>query len=168
MRLINVKTFKLEEFFHETIPPYAILSHTWGNEKDEISFHDIEKGNIEKGGIGSIKLKGCCEQAEKDGFKYAWVDTCCIDKTNSVELGEAVNSMFQWYRNASACYAYLSDVPAGDSPRESSSKFFFSRWFQRGWTLQELLAPKSLHFYDSKWLCLGSKRDMSSIIEKIT
>ena len=168
MRLINVKTYKLEEFLDKTVPPYAILSHTWGNDKDEVSYRDIKEGNIEKAGSRPIKLEGCCKQAREDGLEYAWIDTCCIDKTNGVELGEAINSMFRWYRNATVCYAYLSDVPAGDNPRDSRSRFFSSRWFQRGWTLQELLAPKSLSFYNSEWCRLGTKMEMSSIIEKVT
>ena len=168
MRLINVETLKLEEFFGDAIPPYAILSHTWGKDKDEVSFWDIKKGNIEKAGSRPIKLEGCCRQAMEDGLGYAWIDTCCIDKTNGVELGEAINSMFQWYRNASICYAYLSDVPVGDNPHDSRSRFFSSRWFQRGWTLQELLAPQSLRFYNSEWYCLGTKSEMSLIVERVT
>jgi hypothetical protein len=168
MRLINVETFQLEEFFDSTVPPYAILSHTWGNDNEEVSFRNIEEGEIEKAGIRPIKLEGCCIQAKKDGLRYAWIDTCCIDKANSVELGEAINSMFQWYRNASICYTYLSDVPVEDNPRSPSSKYFTSRWFKRGWTLQELLAPKSLCFYNSEWCYLGNKREMSAMIEMIT
>jgi ankyrin repeat protein len=168
MRLINVETFRLEEFFGDATPPYAILSHTWGNDKDEVSFCDINEGNIEKAGSRPIKLEGCCRQAREDELGYAWIDTCCIDKTNGVELGEAINSMFQWYRNASICYAYLSDVPAGDNPHDSRSRFFSSRWFQRGWTLQELLAPQILRFYNSKWYCLGTRSEMSHIVEGVT
>ena len=168
MRLINVETFKLEEFFDDTVPPYAILSHTWGNDNEEVSFRDIEEGKFEKAGIRPIKLEGCCKQAKKDSLRYAWIDTCCIDKTNSVELGEAINSMFQWYRHASICYTYLSDVPADDNPRNPRSKFSSSRWFERGWTLQELLAPQKLCFYNSEWRYLGTKSEMSVMIEKIT
>ena len=168
MRFINVETFKLEEFFEDAIPPYAILSHTWGNDNEEVSFRNVEEGKIEKAGMRPIKLEGCCKQAKKDGFQYVWIDTCCIDKTNAVELGEAINSMFQWYRRASICYTYLSDVPADDNPRNPKSKFFSSRWFKRGWTLQELLAPIKLCFYNSEWCYLGTKREMSVMIEKIT
>ncbi|CZR69782.1 related to beta transducin-like protein [Phialocephala subalpina] len=168
MRLINVETFKLEEFFEGTVPPFAILSHTWGNDNEEVSFRNIEEGKIEKAGIRPIKLEGCCKQARKDGLRYAWIDTCCIDKANAVELGEAINSMFQWYRHASICYTYLADVPLDDNPRNPKSKFFSSRWFERGWTLQELLGPKKLHFYNSEWCYLGTKSEMSPMIEKIT
>jgi ankyrin repeat protein len=168
MRLINVETLKLEEFFDDAIPPYAILSHTWGNDNEEVSFRNVEEGKIEKSGIRPIKFEGCCKQAKKDNLRYAWIDTCCIDKANSVELSEAINSMFQWYRRASICYTYLSDVSADDNPRNPRSKFFSSRWFERGWTLQELLAPEKLCFYNSEWCYLGTKRELSTIIEKIT
>ncbi|KAH7131070.1 heterokaryon incompatibility protein-domain-containing protein, partial [Dactylonectria macrodidyma] len=168
MRLINVETFKLEEFFGDAIPKYAILSHTWGNDDEEITFRDIEAGRIEKSGSGSPKVKGCCNQAKQDGLEYVWIDTCCIDKTSAVELGESINSMFHWYRKATVCYAYLFDVPAGDNPRQPDSKFFSSRWFTRGWTLQELLAPKKLCFYDHTWDLLGTKHNLSGVIQTIT
>ncbi|KAL7909388.1 hypothetical protein GGI35DRAFT_469365 [Trichoderma velutinum] len=142
MRLINVKTFKLEEFLDYRAPPYAIL------------FRDVEDGNINKPGLGSAKFRGCCRQAAEDSLGYAWIDTCCIDKTNLVELSEAINSMFRWYQCASICYAFLSD----------GSKFQRSRWFQRGWTLQELLAPKTMRTRAAvdtnlvqEWRLLGNK-----------
>ncbi|KAF1970942.1 hypothetical protein BU23DRAFT_590811 [Bimuria novae-zelandiae CBS 107.79] len=168
MRLINVETLKLEEFFDDKIPPYAILSHTWGDPGEEVTFSDIEAEIIEKPGNGTMKLKGCCNQAKDDNLGYAWIDTCCINKDSSRELDEAINSMFQWYRKASICYAYLSDVPPGDNSWDSGSKFFASRWFLRGWTLQELLAPKKLCFYDQTWKSIGRKEDISNEIETIT
>ncbi|KAE8153243.1 WD40-repeat-containing domain protein [Aspergillus avenaceus] len=160
MRLINVKTYRLEEFFNEQIPPYAILSHTWGSDRDEVSFRDITEGNAKGASRWPIKLDGCCKQAEEDGLHYVWIDTCCIDKTNSVELGEAINSMFRWYKEATICYAYLSDVTVGSVEANNphmDSEFSASHWFQRGWTLQELLAPRKLHFYNSTWKFIGSK-----------
>ncbi|KAJ4860600.1 ankyrin repeats (3 copies) domain-containing protein [Trichoderma breve] len=166
MRLINVNTFKLEEFLDYRAPPYAILSHTWGDDYEELSFRDVEDGNINKPGIGSVKFRGCCRQAAEDGLGYAWIDTCCIDKTNLVELSEAINSMFRWYQCASICYAFLSDVPSDDNFRQKGSKFQRSRWFQRGWTLQELLAPKTMRFYE--WRLLGNKGSMSTTIASIT
>ncbi|KAL5088552.1 hypothetical protein Trisim1_006509 [Trichoderma cf. simile WF8] len=187
MRLINVKTLKLEEFLDYRAPPYAILSHTWGSDDEELSFRDVEDGNINKPGIGSVKFRGCCRQAAEDGLDYAWIDTCCIDKTNLVELSEAINSMFRWYQRASICYAFLSDVPSDDNFRQRGSKFQRSRWFQRGWTLQELLAPKMMRFYGAispsdvnsrratvgthlvqEWRLLGNKGSMSTTIASIT
>ncbi|RYP19113.1 hypothetical protein DL765_003529 [Monosporascus sp. GIB2] len=168
MRLINVKTSEFEEFPEHRTPSYAILSHTWGSDIEELTFRDVEKGITKKPGVGSIKLQGCCQQAMKDRVGYIWIDTCCIDKTNSVELGEAINSMFRWYQRASVCYAYLSDVPGDQNPREEGSKFRTSRWFRRGWTLQELLAPKRLFFYSSDWYRLGAKAQLRTVIEEIT
>lgn len=168
MHLINVETLRLERFIADSTPPYAILSHTWGSEKEELSFADIEGGNTRKAGCGANKLKGCCAQAKKDNLEWVWIDTCCIDKQSSSELGEAINSMFQWYRNAAICYAYLSDVPHGDDHRSQRSKLSSSRWFQRGWTLQELIAPEELWFYDQDWKPIGTKADMAKAIGVIT
>ncbi|KAH8646827.1 ankyrin repeat-containing domain protein [Xylariales sp. PMI_506] len=169
MRLINVKTRKLEEFFDDYIPTYAILSHTWGTDYEEVAFRDVEEGAVISGPAKG-KFNGACSQAECDKLGYLWIDTCCIDKTNSVELGEAINSMFRWYRNAAYCYAYLSDVAAEDcdDPSDQGSSFRRSRWFQRGWTLQELLAPRNVRFYDKTWSYLGTKRQLSLAISSIT
>ncbi|EKJ76898.1 hypothetical protein FPSE_02896 [Fusarium pseudograminearum CS3096] len=166
MRLIDVTTLKMKEFFGKRIPPYAILSHRWGDNKDEVSFSDMKNGSTKK--VGMAKVLGCCEQAKKDEIKYIWIDTCCIDKGSSTELEEAINSMFQWYRKASVCYTYMSDVPKGDNIWDPASKFCTSSWFQRGWTLQELLAPVESRFYDQEWNLIGTKADLSSEIGNIT
>ncbi|KAI8634254.1 ankyrin repeat-containing domain protein [Xylariaceae sp. FL1651] len=168
MRLINVRTLKLEEFLDDAIPEYAILSHTWGNDSEELSYHDVFQGDIDKPSVGSIKIRGCCRQAEKDGFGYCWIDTCCIDKKNLVELSEAINSMFRWYRKASICYAYLADVPKNGTRQEQRVNLGSSRWFRRGWTLQELLAPKIVQFYNMDWHLLGTKAALCSVLYKIT
>src|SRR3569833_150318 len=166
MRLINTETLEMEEFY-DTTPPYDILSHAWGPDIEELTYQDVKGKENDKPGIGSIKLHGCCRQARQDGYRYAWIDTCCIDKTNLVELGEAINSMFRWYKRASWCYVYMSDVPSDDIPRRSSSKFRSCRWFGRGWTLQELLAPERLRFYNSEWRPLGTKGELGAVIEKV-
>ncbi|KAI1192637.1 hypothetical protein F5X97DRAFT_340069 [Nemania serpens] len=168
MRLINVKIFKFEEFLDHEPPPYAILSHTWGDACEELTVRDVQAGKIDKPGVGSVKFWGSCRQAGNDGLEYIWIDTCCIEKDSSAELDEAIRSMFRWYRRASVCYAYLSDVTSNDDPQECESKFRFSRWFRRGWTLQELLAPETVQFYDSNWKSLGNKGGMSTIIAEIT
>jgi hypothetical protein len=168
MRLLNVDTFKLEEFFGLDAPPYAVLSHTWGSDSEEVSYRDVLGGRLDSASTRPPKVTGCCEQAQADGYEYVWIDTCCIDKTNSVELQEAINSMFRWYRNAAICYAYLSDVPSGDNLHDAKSAFSSSRWFQRGWTLQELLAPLNLRFYDASWSCLGTKGDLCHLVETVT
>ena len=168
MRLIDVETFRLRTFVGKNIPPYAILSHTWGPDNEEVSFQDITTGKFESRGDGTRKLKGCCLQAKRDGFAYAWIDTCCINKDSSTELSEAINSMFRWYAEAGMCYAYLTDVSPGNDHRDGLSSFFASRWFRRGWTLQELLAPEEVRFFDSDWGLIGTKEDYSHEIELIT
>ncbi|KAL7810750.1 heterokaryon incompatibility protein domain-containing protein [Trichoderma aethiopicum] len=168
MRLVNSSTLKLEEFPEDSTPPYAILSHTWGSDSEEVTFRQVENGDVDGQNLGAIKLQGCCQQAQEDGLGYIWIDTCCIDKTNLVELSEAINSMYRWYSRAAVCYAYLSDVPDDDEPPRHGSKFRSSRWFQRGWTLQELLAPKHLRFYNSGWRSIGTKGTMSSVLRNIT
>jgi hypothetical protein len=150
MRLLNARTKKFEEFVDE-IPDYAILSHTWG--KNELTFKDIERD----GYISSRKIDGCCEKALKHRVGYVWVDTCCIDKCSSAELSEAINSMWNWYGESRVCYAYLSDVPPGTDVYDKDSAFSRSRWFTRGWTLQELLSPKRVVFYDASWNLIGRK-----------
>lgn len=147
MWLMNVETRQLEKFFNNT-PPYAILSHTWG--KEEVSFQDLERDGHQKM-LGYTKIEGCCHQAKQDGLPWVWVDTCCIDKTSSTELSEAINSMYRWYESAQVCYAYLEDVQADEDAFERNSTFRKSRWFERGWTLQELVAPSKLSFFNSRW-----------------
>lgn len=172
MRLIDTETFALRVFSDDEIPPYAILSHTWGPDSEELLLSDVQKGISKIPGkqesLGLTKFRKCCGQAKADKFDYAWIDTCCINKTDLVELGEAINSMFRWYNLATVCYAYLSDVPVGDDPSAHGSRFRTSRWFTRGWTLQELLAPKHLRFYNSEWHCIGTKGSRCTVIQEIT
>ncbi|PMD24631.1 HET-domain-containing protein [Hyaloscypha hepaticicola] len=150
MRLLNTATSKLEEFSGSNIPKYAILSHRWGT-----------MANFE----GWFKIRRSCEQAIIDGYKWIWVDSCCIDKTSSAELSEAINSMFNWYRDSEVCYAYLSDVV---SIQEEALGFGTSKWFTRGWTLQELLAPKKLGFFNQVWKQLGTRNDLWHLVSKAT
>jgi hypothetical protein len=154
MRLLNAKTKKLEEFFEKDVPAYAILSHTWGDH--EVLFKDITKGRYNN---DSEKIEGCCRLALENGLDYVWIDTCCIDKRSSAELSEAINSMFHWYQDAKVCYAYLSDVhdTMDLGVPESTLAFRKSRWWTRGWTLQELLAPRIVEFYSASWTHLGDK-----------
>lgn len=166
MHLINVVSLELETFLEEKAPPYAILSHTWGAPDEEISYHDLRRNTLDgdRQGHGMKKLRGCCEQAKKDGLDYVWIDTCCINKDSSKELEESINSMFRWYRNAVLCYAYLADVPASGADPDTNDQedivaFANSRWFTRGWTLQELLAPEDVQFFDCDWGLIGSKSD---------
>jgi hypothetical protein len=230
MRLLNVNARGLElvEFFGDQIPPYAILSHTWGN--DEVTFQDLQRGQYEhKEGVQKIHLTR--QQAKRDGLSWCWVDTCCIDKSSSAELSEVINSMFNWYARAQVCYAYLVDVCIGvhrDSRGETQPQgqeivelyeevcldwrlgsqlhieqrrwydtelysqttttreivdscrhgtlttdatacvaFGDSRWFQRGWTLQELIAPRRLKFFGRSWEPLGERDEelLHAVIE---
>ncbi|KAF2092401.1 HET-domain-containing protein, partial [Rhizodiscina lignyota] len=169
MRLLNAETCALveHEFSGEDIPKYAILSHTWGQE--EVSFQQI-RDPIARKMAGFKKIRSCCEQALQDGLKFAWVDTCCIDKSSSAELSEAINSMWNWYKNAETCYAYLSDTAPDEYflRRLEISNFFLSRWFKRGWTLQELIAPDDVNFFDSDWKLIGTKKQLVGPINRIT
>ncbi|KAK0752402.1 heterokaryon incompatibility protein-domain-containing protein, partial [Schizothecium vesticola] len=156
------------------IPEYAILSHTWGPDSEEVTLQDLVDGSS-KGKIGYDKIRFCADQAQRHGLRHFWIDTCCIDKTNNAELAEAINSMFSWYRNAARCYVYLSDVSIagyGQGGQPSSqpweSDFRASRWFTRGWTLQELLAPKSVQFFAQDGILLGDKTSLLQQIHEIT
>ncbi|KAK4455221.1 heterokaryon incompatibility protein-domain-containing protein, partial [Podospora aff. communis PSN243] len=160
MFLINTVTCELENMCgREPMPRYAILSHTW--DRDEISFQDLESGAASTGRQGYRKVMEACRLARDEGLNYVWIDTCCVDKKSSAELSEAINSMYRWYHDASVCYAYLADL----SPGEDFQK---CRWFSRGWTLQELIAPQELRFYDSHWNLRGAKKEMTTLLSDIT
>ncbi|PVH68132.1 HET-domain-containing protein [Cadophora sp. DSE1049] len=163
MRLLNSTNVELEEFPEDRIPKYAILSHRW--QDDEVSLQDIQSTSAKKK-AGYAKLKLCCGEAAKGGLQYIWVDTCCIDKTSSAELSESINSMYRWYQNAAVCYAYLFDVPSKTVSNDSS--FGMSAWFTRGWTLQELIAPSNVEFYNTNWHKLGTKESLKDTISAIT
>ncbi|KAK4570104.1 hypothetical protein LTR86_003074 [Recurvomyces mirabilis] len=172
MWLINVDTRRLHWHAGETLPRYAILSHTWGD--DEVTFqdmhHQIDRSIHDKAGYRKIDFT--CNRAEADGLYWAWVDTCCIDKSSSAELSEAINSMFRWYHNARVCYAYLADFihnPTADELTfRGHDSFSTSRWFTRGWTLQELIAPGFLKFYDCAFNFICSRGQIVSQLVSIT
>jgi ankyrin repeat protein len=169
MRLLDTRTLKLKEFDSNKIPQYAILSHTW--RKEEITYQDIGASDVEQK-AGYDKVKNTCSVAAACGDEYVWIDTCCIDKTNSVELSEAINSMYRWYQQAKVCYAYLADVSSDISDgsvgcigSQLSSK---CRWFARGWTLQELIAPSKVIFLNHEWQQIGTKSSLQHDIFEIT
>jgi hypothetical protein len=173
MRLLNTKefdrgNFKVKEFRDDEIPPYAILSHTW--DKEEVTFQDMEESRaVNK--MGYEKVKNCCSVAAAGGFEYVWIDTCCIDKTSSVELSEAINSMYHWYQQAEVCYAYLADVPSDIFNHLAGCigpEFTRCKWFIRGWTLQELIAPSKVIFLDKEWQEMGTKSSLQDDLSKIT
>ncbi|WYZ43688.1 hypothetical protein EsH8_VII_000124 [Colletotrichum jinshuiense] len=217
MRLLHTSSLELKEFMGLDIPPYVILSHTWGEE--EVLYADIQNGTATSK-KGYKKVVSCCQKAAQDGFQWAWIDTCCIDKASSAELSEAINSMYRWYEESTICYAYLQDVTAevpvtpipGNRFRRSNAaykkmkaatkripkdvhherikmlnveiarlqslptpldpspiaKLPKSRWFTRGWTLQELIAPKVVEFYTFEWAEIGTKRSLASQVSAIT
>lgn len=170
MKLIDTTTLELKEFFGNAIPTYAILSHTW--EGDEVSYQDfiLPRRSAEES-KGFLKIDQTCILARESGIRYAWIDTCCIDKTSSAELTEAINSMFQWYASSAVCYVFLSDLPPADDENSSalqSSSMAKCRWFTRGWTLQELLAPPTVMFYDGGWQPRGTKTDLGPAISFVT
>jgi len=171
----NDGVFSLTKDLHgDDIPAYAILSHTWGKDKDEVTYDDMKEGTgREKAGYK--KLQFCGEQARRHGLDYFWIDTCCINKANYAELQDALDSMFHWYRNASRCYVYLSDVSSSGSGtlddinlQSWDSDFWKSRWFTRGWTLQELIAPCSVEFFSREGVRLGDKNKLEQPIHRIT
>lgn len=150
----------------DAIPPYAILSHTWV-EGQEVTFQDFRDGTG-KSKAGHDKLRFCADQAKRDGLQHFWVDTCCIDQSNHAELSREINSMFGHYRNASRCYVYLSDVSTLPSDKPWGESLRASRWFTRGWTLQELLAPRSVEFFSGDRERLGDKESLEQQIHEIT
>jgi len=163
MRFLDTTTLELQEPSSSALPKYAILSHTW--EDEEVTFDEIgtSKGKSKK---GYQKIKDCCKRAKSDGYKFVWIDTCCIDKKSSSELSEAINRMYSYYKDAKVCYAYLSDVLNDSSfpPRN----FDGSKWFTRGWTLQELVAPKVVVFFDQKWTKIGTRAELKHDLARIT
>ncbi|KAB5511241.1 heterokaryon incompatibility protein-domain-containing protein [Coniochaeta sp. 2T2.1] len=165
MRLLSVDTLELTTRHDaEHAPRYAILSHTWGDE--EVTFQDLQTpaGRLMK---EFRKILACCKQARKDGIKWVWIDTCCIDKTSSAELSEAINSMFNWYFRAAVCYTLLEDVPPRN-PHFPEAEFRKARWFTRGWCLQELIAPDNVEFYSANWTDIGTKWSLQPLITEVT
>jgi hypothetical protein len=187
MRLLHAETLEFHEFQGTQIPPYAILSHRWENE--EVTYQDMRSGWL---GVsereGFSKIQQCCRQAREHWLSFVWVDTCCIDKTSSAELTEAINSMWLWYKQSRVCYAYLSDVSFEGLENEKNehtkerqitglsafraAKFLGSKWWTRGWTLQELIAPEIIQFFANDksqgWAYIGDKSSLLELIEPRT
>ena len=160
MYLLHTKTYELQRFLGDNIPAYAILSHTWGEE--EVTFQDISKPTKQVTKMGGFpKIRDSCLKAWEHRLDYIWIDTCCIDRDSSAELSEAINSMYEWYRAAKVCFAYLADYLPGHDIGQS-------RWFRRGWTLQELLAPRKMIFVDHEWIDVGERSELESKISLAT
>lgn len=169
MWLLNTASLQLER--HDgSLPKYAILSHRW--EQDEVDFNQVYSGAAAvQNRRGWCKVLNCCRLARNAGILYAWIDTCCIDKSNSVDFQEAINSMYSYYERSSRCYAFLSDVHSSGNTASEDELFdeiSRSKWFTRGWTLQELIAPHNLMFYNSNWEYLCAKRAYSRQLQMIT
>jgi hypothetical protein len=165
--------FKLVSVNEEHPPPYAILSHTW-TEGEEVTYNEVVAGKG-KNKPGYSKLRFCAEQAAADSYQYFWIDTCCINKADPVELSTAINSMYRWYQRAAKCYVYLSDVSIQVEgvdtqafPITWAETFRQSRWFTRGWTLQELLAPPHVEFFSKEGGLLGSRISLEQEIHQVT
>ncbi|KAI0357762.1 HET-domain-containing protein [Trametes cingulata] len=169
---------------------YAILSHTWRPETDggEQSYADVLKLQLEVAELSkrndgskevatvlshpslSDKIKSMCRVARAAGYRLVWIDSCCIDKSSSAELSEAINSMYDWYRLSDVCYVYLADVwLSDDAPKYSMYDMTQeSRWYTRGWTLQELIAPANVLFFSKSWRSFGTKTELADILQAIT
>ncbi|OSD00787.1 HET-domain-containing protein [Trametes coccinea BRFM310] len=193
MRVLDTTTGRFRWLDDPETTRYAILSHTW-NPEGEQSYQDLAKLHAHGAHSKSVghpaenetlrcssilshpalssKIKGACNVAKLHGYKLIWIDSCCIDKSSSAELSEAINSMFDWYRLADICYAYLSDVP--DDVRElvvdplGCRRFRESKWHTRGWTLQELIAPKHVLFLTCNWAPFGTKASLAAALSEIT
>ena len=157
MWLLSADRAELEFFNDPTDVPHpgiCILSHTWSKTEHEQTFQEVNtiRKDCEKTGANprdhvSEKIRKCCELAEEHGYKWVWIDTCCINKDSSSELSEAINSMFRYYSLSCVCYVFLADVPKDCDPLNGYHAFHRSRWFTRGWTLQELIAPHNVLYF---------------------
>ena len=158
---------------------YAILSHRWTEQEvDYDEMHGLprmvqdERDKIRQR-LGYQKILDSCEQAKKDKYEWLWIDTCCIDKRSSAELSEAINSMYRWYENSRVCYAYLHDLADESFPTASNNQRHphtngWPEWFSRGWTLQEMIAPRDVQFFNRKWQPIGDKTGLAPILANIT
>ena len=197
MRLININAFlqrerlfqswrqvkrrtKVLELRNDETTNYAILSHRWieAKEVDYEEMVDLAQMNRReqqeiRGRLGYKKIVDTCKQAKQDGYGWVWVDTCCIDKRCSAELSETINSMYRWYGNARVCYAYLHDVDGPSFPTKKDDGKYpksngWPEWFSRGWTLQEMIAPRNLQFFNKDWQPIGDKEMLARTLKRIT
>jgi Heterokaryon incompatibility protein (HET) len=184
MRFIETSTLNLVSKRDDEIPSYAILSHTWSRDEEEVTLQEMREILTSRGPdgqftdvkaqrLGFTKIRDASRVAREDGHEFIWIDTCCIDKTSSAELSEAINSMFRRYWGSAICYTFLVDVGESHESRGRLeegwvSEMRKSRWFTRGWTLQELVAPPSIDFYSGSWTKLGTKTSLEQLLYEIT
>ena len=152
MRLINTATLELEQFSAKDKPSYAVLSHRWSSAAEEVSYFDFVNG-LKRDGPGWAKIQDACHTTLTQDLQYCWIDTCCINKDSSAEETRSINSMFSWYEKATKGFAYLEDVTCPDlESEEHIEEFTNSIWFTRGWTLQELIAPREVTFFNQSFI----------------
>jgi|SRR5690242_4077605 len=177
MRLLcynySAQKWQIEDFHGKRVPFYAILSHTWGPHDGIVTFETLQRPNMIRPTtlLSWTKLEFTRDKAAEDGLSYFWIDTCCIKKSDSTELQRSLNSMFYWYQRAVRCYVWLEDVFAEDETSGEmpwKKAFEGSRWFRRGWTLQELIAPKSVVFYSNDGKRLGDKQELAATLSAVT
>ncbi|KAJ9661385.1 hypothetical protein H2198_001953 [Neophaeococcomyces mojaviensis] len=163
IRLVDTGTLALHEVEDSDQPDYTymILSHRWSG-TGEVSYDDLSSSHFDLSTPRFKKLVGFCSPARSHGYRYVWVDTCCINKNSTVDVQQAINSMYRWYKESKVCVAYLEDVGPGRKP------FSASEWFERGWTLQELIAPKTVWFYNHDWESIGEKTDLVTVLSNVT
>ncbi|KAK7440030.1 hypothetical protein VKT23_017281 [Stygiomarasmius scandens] len=161
-RFIDTLTLKLVKFNDDsTVPPYAILSHRWISEKEVVYAEYFQPRKETSFKSGYQKIRAACRKARQDGIRYIWIDTCCIRQGDHGDVAANVTSMYAYYQNAKVCYAYLGDISeefdSSSSSRSRALRLLWSRWFQRGWTLQELVAPRTVIFFNKHWEWIGDK-----------
>lgn len=179
MRLLRCEDLNFEEYYEP--PPYAILSHTWEH-REEVTYQEfLELKSTTKAKRGYAKILETVDLAKVHGLEYLWVDTCCIDKSSSAELSEAINSMYMWYQQAKICFVVLSDISFAQTAVYTSTDGYERerlaqigsmlrecRWITRGWTLQELIAPRSVLFFDAHYNRFGAKQDLRDALSQVT
>ncbi|KAK7443541.1 hypothetical protein VKT23_015714 [Stygiomarasmius scandens] len=169
-RLLDTRTLQLVEFYEEDIvPPYAILSHRWIEGKEVVYEEFCQHQHRTKLKSGYQKIEAACRQARQDGIQYIWIDTCCIKQENHADVRKNIVSVYAYYQNADVCYAYLADTTTEYQMfRSTCSSRSGSEWFQRAWTLQELIAPRTVIFFGGEWQHIGDKHKLRGDIYRLT
>lgn len=173
IRLLNAKSYTFtneEDLRHQQRPPYVIISHAWGEQEviydDMADFQKMKASKSWKKADSAAKVTGACKKVLEcfnGEIKHIWLDTVCINKKDPAEVSTSINSMYQWYKKADVCFAYLYDYPS-----KEVAEFTGSKWFTRGWTLQELVAPKRMKFFDKDWELVGDKESLQSALTSQT
>lgn len=159
-----------EELRHQQRTPYVIISHVWRKKEviyeDMVQFNKLEASKSREKPESAAKIVGACKTVLRyynKKVEHLWLDTVCIDKKDPTELSMSINSMYRWYKEAEVCFAYLDDYPTMEVPIFTQSK-----WFTRGWTLQELVAPRKVIFFDKDWKEIGDKISLQTSLTRQT